>query len=212
MQKTSISISLFMLLSFAGCGSNVDTDLDTTQADHILEDAEEGISPNWHTIKGDKYPSQRSANNGSNYCVHLPVTWYKEGDYWHNPYEYHLDIDHATEEILELDVGGTGEEIPHYVIGVEIQTSYGTRTILWNSWYNHENLQARYNRENATMVFPSPVELVRGFGYEDVGVWSHFRGDIVSSLHHFEPDNRFLYVNAFVATGGDLDNIGLSQR
>jgi hypothetical protein len=199
-----ILLSTLPLLLFLGCG-------DSTKDITIYEDAEEGLSKNWHTIKGNSYPSRVSANNGSNYAVHLPVSWHKEDGQWYNPHEYHLILDNSEQTILEVDIGGTGRDIPHYVIGVEITTTYGVRTILWNSWYNHQGYEPKYNYENKTMVFPSPVELVRGFGYEDHSKWSHFSADIKKALHYFEEDNDLLSVDTFVATGGDLDNIGLSS-
>ena len=62
------------------------------------------------------------------------------------------------------------------------------------------------------MAFPSPIELVRGFGYEERTVWAHFSVDLVSYLHRFEPNNVILSVEGFIATGGDLDNIRLSSK
>jgi uncharacterized protein YcfL len=202
----TILLTILPLLLFFGCG-----DSNSTRDITIFEDAEYGLSENWHTIKGDSYPSRISAQNGSNYAVHLPVSWYEEDGLWYNPHEYHLTLNSSNKNILEVDIGGTGRDIPHYVIGVQISTSYGMRTILWNSWYNHQGYDPKYNYDNTTMVFPSPVELVRGFGYEDNSKWSHFSADIEKALHYFEEDNTLLSVDTFVATGGDLDNIGLSS-
>ena len=197
------------VLLFQACGRTTGSE---SSAAMIFEDAEDGLSHRWQVIKGDSSPSQIKAYNTSTYCIHLPVSWHEENGNWYNPHEYHLPLETEDAYVLELDVGGTGEEIPHYVVGVKIESDYGERTILWNSWYNHEGMPAKYTQESATMVFPSPVELVRGFGYEDTTTWSHFRVDIAKALHTFEPDNHITSVSTFIATGGDLDNIGLSQK
>jgi len=202
------SIIIITLFFFLGCGAG-DEKKNTT----LFEDVENGLSPNWHTVSGNQSPRAIEANNGSTYCVELPVTWSQnENDgYWNNPNEYRLTLNSKIAQGLSLDIGGTGKAVPHYVVGVKLNTDFGERTLLWNSWYNHHNLEANYKNDAGmvTMVFPSPVEMVRGFGFEETDVWSHFDVDLTSYLHQFEPKNEIRGVYEFIATGGILDNISL---
>jgi len=209
--KKMILQSLIISTIFLGCDSG------TEQHSTLYEDAENTLSSDWHTVSGNAYPYRISAYNGSDSCVNLPVTWYKDshGD-WKNPHEYYLTLNnHNSEHILELDVGGTGMVIPHYLLGVTLDTKYGKRTLAWDSFYNHSNITPSYTEHtnnSVTMVFPSPVELVRGFDYEKPTTWLHFKVDIEEYLHQFEPDNVILSIERFIATGGNLDNIKLSSR
>ncbi len=210
MKKIVIINSLLLMALFIGCGSN-------GQAHSVLyENAEDSLSSGWHTVSGDAYPYRIEAHNDSQYCVNLPVSWYQdESGKWQNPHEYYLTLNNDEDTILELDIGGTGMTIPHYILGVTVDTTYGKRTLAWDSFYNHDHIPASYKESDsgyATMVFPSPVELVRGFDYEETTTWSHFYVDIESYLHQFEPNNVILSVERFVATGGNLDNITLSSR
>ncbi len=206
--KYIILLSIMILLS-AGCGGS------HTENFTLYEDAENGLSQEWQRIKGESSPSIINAHNESRYCVNLPVSWYQdEKGNWHNPHEYHLPLDQEHANFLELDVGGSGMEIPHYIIGIAISTRYGSRILLWDSFYTHEGLSAKITKHedgSATLIFPSPIELVRGFGYESTTQWTHFKVDIAAYLHQFEPDNQVTWIDTFIATGGNLDNIGLSS-
>lgn len=203
----NIAHLLFFLLLY-GCGKSTTTTL--------YEDAEEGLSSDWYVVKGEDSPAIISSHNDSQYCVNLPVNWYKVSDkIWRNPHEYHLKLNNEKEKVLTVDVGGTGMEVPHYVLGVKIRTNYGERTLLWDSFYNHEGLSAKkttHDKGSATMIFPSPTELVRGWGYADTSLWAQFKVDIEAYLHLFEPDNEIEWVDTFIATGGNLDNIRLSSQ
>ena len=204
-----VPLSLLIVTACAPSSHNTSTFI-------LYEDAEEGLNPQWIVMRGESTPSRIEAYNGSQYCVNLPVSWEKNDQgKWYNPHEYHLPLNNNQGTILEVDVGGTGQEIPHYVLGVIIDTTYGKRTILWDSWYNHENLDAHFTENangDASIVFPSPVELVRGYGYESTTKWSHFEVDIEDYLQQFEPHNHLIQIKTFIATGGNLDNIGVSSR
>jgi hypothetical protein len=202
------SIIIITLLFSLGCGS-----ADENKNITLFEDVENGLSENWYVSAGNQSPRAIRANNGSNYCVELPTTWNQnESDgYWNNPNEYRLTLNSRLIQGLSLDLGGTGKDVPHYVVGVKLNTNFGVRTLLWNSWYNHHNLDANYKNDAGmiTMVFPSPIEMVRGFGFEERDVWSHFDVNLASYLHQFEPKNDIRGVYEFIATGGILDNISL---
>lgn len=207
---TAVILS-FLLVAISGCGST------TPSASSLYEDAENGLSKNWKVIRGDSSPERIYANNGSQFCINLPVQWINNGDgTWHNPHEYHLTLlNNSDEFFLHVDVGGTGMEVPHYVLGVKIDTDMGARTLTWDAFYNHENIDAKitYHDDNdATLNFPSPIELVRGFGFSDTTLWEHFEVDIEAYLHQFEPTNSVVRVHTFLATGGNLDNIRLSSH
>ena len=200
-------MSLLSLFILSSCGNLRDGSL------ILLDDAEEGLSPNWHVIRGDTTPERIKANNGSKFCIKLPVNWdpLEDGNF-HNPHEYALTFPAQYADSLEVDIGGIGVPTPHYVVGVRIQSDDGERTLLWDSFYAHEKLKSKITYRDsgaATLIFPSPVELVRGYGYEKTTTWSHFSANIVDALHHFEPNNKLQSIDAFVATGGNLDNISL---
>ncbi len=216
--KRVIYISLMIIVLFNGCG---ETDLKQTdasdsgkRAEKIFEDAEKNISQAWFVYKGDEVPRRVSPGYQSAYSIYLPVKWEQdeEGN-WHNLCEYQLPMYQKGLTILEMDVGGFGEPILHYTVGVKAMTLHGKRNMSWDSWYNHQGYDAQYivtGEGFATMIFPSPVELVRGHGYERVDAWHHFSVDLNAYLHQFEPENEIVSVDLFVATGGNLDNLKLS--
>lgn len=177
----------------------------------VYEDAENGLSPAWITVIGNTPPSRHTANGHT--FVKLPPHWeHLDNGNWKNNAEYHLPMNDSIHRILSVDIGGDGNNMPHYVLGVKTTTTDGPRIILWDSWYTHEGYPARiarYGANSATIIFPSPVEQVRGWGYADVNLWENFTIDLEEALHAFEPDNTILSVDHFVATGGNLDNLTL---
>ena len=186
-------------------------------AETIYDDAEGGISPNWVTVKGATQAKQATPGykNQSNAHIHLYHKWYQDAqEKWHNDVEYHLPIHDKQHKVLSVDIVGTGDEIEHYNLGAIVTTSKGKRTLLWDSFYTHENLSAKrtvYDNGNIFMVFPSPIELVRGFEYSDTYLNENFSVDLEDALQSFEPNNKILSVDTFIATGGNLDNIKLKN-
>lgn len=184
----------------------------------VYEDAENGLSSNWITIKGNEAPTRTTPGykNGSAAFVKLPNHWTEdENGQWTNSAEYHLTLNDTQHTTLSVDLAGDGTEIEHYVLGAKITTSLGERTLLWDSFYNHENISAKsttYDNGKVFMVFPSPVEMVRGYEYSDVFLSENFTVDLKSALKHFEPNNEIISVDTFVATGGNLDNIKLLSK
>ncbi len=193
----------------------------------IYEDAEGGISSKWIHVLG-KYPPRRlSGGYNSSSLLLLNPQWKDLGYKWENFSEYHLPINNSVHSILEIDMGGSNYLMPqfkgdnkkrgwmeHYTVGLYVKTKKGDRIMLWDSFFNHENVDphvAEYGNGVIWLIYPSPVEHVRGWGFEDPGVWTHFKVDINVELQKLEPDNKLLYIDKFMATGGFLDNIKLSS-
>ena len=184
----------------------------------IYEDAENSINANWVTIKGQFTPQRKTPGfkNNSKAFVKLQNEWVPlGGELWENKSEYQLPMNNDTQKILSIDVVGDGEQMQHYTLGVKVTTEKGERTIQWDSFYNHENLEAKrevYPNGEILITFPSPVELVRGYEFSDPNLNNHFQVDIEKALRKFEPNNRIVSVDTFVATGGNLDNIKLLSK
>ncbi len=191
----------------------------------IFEDAQGSISNEWIHISGAFSP--RHDNQGT---LVLTPQWSANNIGGHtNKSEYHLPMHNSIHTILEMDMGGlenyllpvyNGREsrrgnMPHFSVGVYIKSKKGKRVMVWDSFFNHENLpafMADYGGEHIWLYYPSPVEHVRGWSYDNKDVWNHFRVDLKAALKELEPDNELIYVEKFFATGGFLDNIKLSSH
>jgi hypothetical protein len=190
-----------------------------TLAPTIIDDFENGLPTDWSILvraDGDAEMSIVSPSyNGSNGFIHLIATGSA------NQNNYVRPIYSAGQTILELEAGGIkGELQPHYLIGVVVMTPMGRRNMIWDSYYNHENYglgeapkkQTFENSSNVYLVYPSPVELVRGYFGTPTDFLATFRVDLNRYMHILEPDNRVLYVESFVSGGGYLDNIKLLSK
>ncbi len=184
----------------------------------MYEDAEDGLSNNWTVIKGNDMPIRKTPGykNQSKAFVKLPNHWTQDANgQWSNSAEYHLAMNDTEHTILSVDIVGDGTPVEHYVLGAKVTTSKGERFLLWDSFYNHENIPATrrvYDNGAIFIVFPSPVEMVRGYEYSDVYLSENFTVDLEKALKQFEPDNHILSVDTFIATGGNLDNIKLLTK
>ncbi len=193
----------------------------------LLDDAEGGLSNNWETVLGNYNPIRQQGGYQSNYCVKLITNWVTNKS---NSSEYWLYTNGTTNTILNLDIGGVGPSgghvagihrnspagyMPHYFVGVKVNTLYGPRVMIWDSWFNHEGFSASitdYGNGYVELAFPSPIELVRGYGYDSIYRWNHFRVNLQTALQSLEDGNSITSVVAFIASGGYLDNITLSPR
>jgi hypothetical protein len=192
----------------------------------IYENAENSISNKWLVSAGGVAPRRISSGYNSRGSIKLTTNWITAQK---NTAEYHLPLGAATNKILEVDVGGVGARgghvlgihaskqagwMPHYSLGAKVTTKYGKRTLIWDSWFTHGKVKAfkaDYGQGNVFMYYPSPIELVKGFGYDDYQRWTHFRVNLEAAVKQLEPGNSIISVNTFVATGGYLDNIKLSK-
>jgi len=183
----------------------------------VYENANNALSDNWDTVLGNYNPIKIDG------AVKLTTHWL---DNQTNLTEYWLYIN-AYHTKLSLDVGGVGSAgghvggihddspagyMPHYFVGVYVDTTYGERSMIWDSWLNHNNWGASiddYGNGNIELTFPSPVELVTGFGYTSINSWRHFNVNLQKSLESLEPGNSIISIMAFTASGGYLDNITL---
>jgi hypothetical protein len=188
------------------------TPLDTV----VYENAEIDISSQW-IQKSGSYPPERAINGfDSQGALVLVPEWINKHT---NIAEYHLDMNHSKQKTLEMDMGGLSKYtlpnldivgyMPHYKVGVYVQTLHGKRAMIWDSFFNHGNVEAFASGK--WLSFPSPVEHVRGY---EVGLgideWVHFRVDVEKELQKLEPDNEIITIDTFFATGGFLDNLRLS--
>jgi len=192
----------------------------------VYEDAEDGISNEWVHISGNFAPRQ-TLQGGFNSLATLVLMpeWI---DNFSNIAEYSLNLHQNTKEkFLEMDMGGLPDYpmwhrngilngyVSHYSVGVTVTTTQGTRRMIWDSFYNHGDVQAfkrDYGNGNIWLHYPSPVEHVRGWGYAPLDQWDHFKVDIQDELQKLEPNNEIISVDTFIATGGLLDNLKLSSK
>jgi hypothetical protein len=165
----------------------------------IYEEANGAISANWIHVSG---PYPHIYFNG---VVRLRANWINNTT---NLSEYTLpfDVPNTTDKVLELDVGGQGRWTPHFNVGVLVDTTNGTRRMLWDSFLNHYNVKA--NKQGNVLSFPTYVELQQNTANNQ----KHLRVNIDKYLKILEPNNKLIRVRAFFATGGDLDNIKLSSH
>ncbi len=196
-------------------------------ADTLYEDAENGLSSKWAKVLGNYNPIRQKGGYRSSYSVKLTTHWINKT---YNSTEYMLTLNNVSQKVLQLDVGGVGRAggnvggrhankekgaMPHYFIGVRVMTRDGERSMIWDSWFNHANLpggRAEYGNGFIELAYPSPIELVRGFGYDSINKWNHFKVDLEKHLKKYEPNNSITSVLSFRASGGFLDNIKLSSN
>jgi len=191
----------------------------------VYEDAENGISGDWWTAGGPHTPIRVPNGFNSSGAVQLRVHWITNAL---NLSLYKLDLHHNRNQfVLDLDVGGVGYvgqppaglhsnwpkgTMPHYRIGVMVTTLKGKRFLNWSSWYTHQGFRAHKSvlaNGLVQITFPSPLEQWRLTRL--IYLWNHHHFDLNAWLRTMEPNNRILSVDTFVATGGNLDNITLSN-
>ena len=184
----------------------------------IYEDAENGFSDKWEIVQdageilGYSRASMRTVSpsfNNSRACMRFQAT----GNGMQNVYR--LPMINPVQTILEVDVGGfSGRNQPHYLLGVYANTLEGERVLYWDSWNTHEGNGPRKKvyGSNTFLIYPSPIELVRGFHYAPQNQVETFRVDLNAQLRLLEPDNRIISVTHFITGGGYLDNIRLSSQ
>ncbi len=180
----------------------------------VYEDAENGISSNWFTVLGQYDPQLKGPGaDESKGFIKLRTDWISLGnDLWENKSEYHLPMNNQEQTILSIDLTSDGLPIQHYTLGAKVTTANGSRIIQWDSFYNHEEMPAeRFVADNGgiLIVLPSPVEMVRGYGFAPIDLENNFRVDFNAALKQFEPNNEIISIDTFIATGGNLDNIKL---
>jgi len=200
--------------------------IDSPLTSTMYENAENGISNEWIHTSGNFPPSQTLQGGfNSQATVVLIPEWVSNVS---NIAGYALPLhSNKKEKILELDMGGLPNYpiwhrngilngyVAHFSVGVRVTTTQGSRRMIWDSFFNHGNVEAfktDYGNGNVWLSYPSPVEHVRGWGYGSLDQWDHFKVDIQAELQKLEPNNEIISVDTFIATGGLLDNIKLSSK
>ena len=192
----------------------------------LYEDAEDSISDKWIHHQGHFAPIHVTGGGfKSKGALALATEWTNHGTV--NLAEYYLPLHNTTQKILEMDIGGLANfRLPnkredqlgymsHFAIGVTLHTQDGKRKLVWDSFLNHgdvEPYRQDYGNGNVWLIFPSPVEHVRGYLDMDVAQWDHFRVDIEAELKRLEPNNKVISVDFLLLTGGFIDNIKLSSK
>jgi hypothetical protein len=180
----------------------------------IFEDFENGFDA-WQLVQdggvASRKPEMRMISPGFNH-THT-ARFQPTGSSSQNIYQRAMYSD--TQTILEVEVGGIqGDNMPHFLIGVYVQTTQGRRIMTWDSYYNHvnEGPHKRIDGNNVNLSYPSPIEHVRGYGYAPQDQVETFRVDLNQQLKILEPNNEIISVSTLIVGGGHLDNISLSDR
>ncbi len=182
----------------------------------VYEDFEDGNLDGWR-IAYDPYDwadmriAREGSFNDSRHCARFAGT----GRGAQNLYIYPIHDSHHT--ILSVELGGfSGHNMVHYLIGVYANTTKGLRIMTWDSFYNdghpgEGDAPKIEDYGNIWLIYPSPVEHVRGFNYAPQDEVDTFRVDLNEQLHLLEPDNDIISVDSFITGGGYLDNITFSR-
>ena len=227
LDSADYEIRLFSANSFnleAKYAFSIDPQAEKTST--IYDDAEDGISDEWIQVSGNFAPSLAEGGfDNSDGTIALVPEWINRLT---NLAYYTLPLnENHNEKFLEMDMGGLPDHlmwhrngavkgnVAHYGVGVVVQTTLGQRRMMWDSFFNHGNVEAfkeDNGNDNIWLYYPSPVEHVRGWGYEATDSWLHFKVDIQGELQKIEPYNEIISVDHFIATGGLFDNLKLSSH
>lgn len=163
----------------------------------IYESATNALSENWVHISGPTAPYLQGG------MVNLTPNWINNTT---NTSEYRLVFDEANtaQKVLELDAGGLRYQL-HFYIGVIVETKYGSRKMIWDPFFAHENVAPFKNEQY--LSYPLYIDI-----QEESQTRKHVRVDVEKYLRLLEPDNKILSISAFMASGGDLDEIKLSSH
>lgn len=163
----------------------------------VYEPATEALSANWVHISGPTAPYLQRG------MVNLTSNWINHTT---NTSEYRLVFDepNRTQKVLELDAGGLRYQL-HFYIGVILETAHGPRKMVWDPFFTHENVVAFKNDQY--LSYPLYIDIQK-----ESLTRQHVRVDIEKYLRVLEPNNKVVSISAFIASGGDLDEIKLSSH
>ncbi|HHD81920.1 MAG TPA: hypothetical protein ENK82_06500 [Campylobacterales bacterium] len=163
----------------------------------IYESADGEISPDWQHVSGPTAPFYENS------MVNLSSNWINSTT---NTSEYKLLFPQAntTQKVLELDAGGLRYQ-KHFFIGVILETTYGPRKMIWDPFFTHGNVKAFKKEQYLSYPLYTDIQL----GSETK---KHIRVDVEKYLRLLEPSNKVVNISAFMASGGDLDEIKLSSH
>ncbi len=216
----------FMIISLTSCSSDrsdIYTYTTLSQNATIYEDAESGSNDKWEVYLGpyDVEIADFGAD-GSSHSVLLKQNWHKEdghyisGVYYRLTNQEHTNWDNTTQKVLHFDhlkKRSDDGSLYCFTVGVEADTSYGKRTILFNTYFDKKHYPPDVTpiEEEDTVQITFPL-LTRSVN--STKNWQHVSFNIEEYLHKVEPDNDIIAINAFVVDGGDdyFDNIALDSQ
>jgi len=163
----------------------------------VYEAANGSISPHWYHISGPTTPYYYAGR------VNLKPNWISN---YTNTSEFRLVFPQAntSQKVLELDAGGVRWQ-PHFFIGVVLQTTDGPRKMIWDPFFSHQGTVAF--KSGQYLSYPLYIDIQRRSTSR-----LHVRVDVEKYLRILEPDNKVVSISAFMASGGDLDEIKLSSH
>lgn len=163
----------------------------------IYESADNNISPHWVHLSGPVAPYY---NQG---MVNLTSNWINNST---NTSEYRLTFPQVnrTQKVLELEAGGLKYQ-KHFYIGVILETLHGPRKMIWDPFFTHGKVKPF--KSNQLLSYPLYIDIQLESEQRN-----HVRVDVEKYLRILEPTNKVLSISAFIASGGDLDEIKLSSH
>ncbi len=217
---------LFVIISLTSCGSDRTISSDTTSLSKnatIYEDAEDGTNNKWEVYQGPyDVKIVDFGAKGSEHSVLLRQNWHKEdgqyvsGVYYRLTNEEHSNWDNTTQKVLHFDhmkKRSSDGSLYCFTVGVEVDTSYGKRTILFNTYFDKKHYPPDVTpieeEDTVQITFPLLTSSVNS-----TKRWQHVSLDIEKYLHKIEPNNKLISINAFIVDGGDdyFDNIALDSQ
>jgi len=170
----------------------------------VLEDAEDGLNPEWKNYAGPAMTLIDEGAQGSNHAIR---TYTGSGQY--------IFIGEPSKRFkyLALDVR-VGVTSHNGNFTVYVKTKNGTRRIVWSVYLNHLNGKGNPadpfisgDEDNIVLNNPAPSDYF--FETKDTQEFVHYEIDVEKTLKLLEPENELLSIQLFTTAGGDFDNIAL---
>ena len=147
---------------------------------------------------------------------------------------YIFDFQHPAQEFkfLEVDMS-KGVSSHRFSFGVRVKTKFGNRMITFASYYNHQlestgkqiirgpyrnvlkgHKVPRTFNNNSIHVHPAPTDYYVATSNVGGGsnMFVYYKINIEEKLKVLEPDNELYEIEYFITSGGDYDNLALSNH
>ena len=185
----------------------------------VFEDAENGIDDRWNHYAGE-FPltlEDEGAQGSAHSIRALP-----DMNGTHNLAGYYFPFENPDQEfkILNLDVRiGMSSHVGDFTLFVK--TKDGNRRIVWAVYLNHPGNDFSGNaipaapfhaNDNYVLMNPAPSDYYVIARNEHSSRFHHYKINVEETLQILEPDNEILSIIGFTTSGGDFDNIALSNN